>query len=59
MYSERYGKGCLSSGWSSFVFSTNLEEHDVCVFELIQEMKVLQVHIFRVLDDIAPLLKSP
>ncbi|WJZ83789.1 hypothetical protein VitviT2T_003439 [Vitis vinifera] len=42
----------LSKGWTEFVKDNNLEEGDVCVFELINmEDVVLKVSIFRVLDD--------
>ncbi|RVW58385.1 B3 domain-containing transcription factor VRN1 [Vitis vinifera] len=42
----------LSKGWTEFVKDNNLEEGDVCVFELINmENVVLKVSIFRVLDD--------
>ncbi|KAK1292368.1 hypothetical protein QJS10_CPB17g00633 [Acorus calamus] len=53
------GKGCgaLSAGWAKFARVHNLERDDVCVLELIKE-KELQVHIFRVVEEILPLLRS-
>ena len=42
----------LSKGWTEFVKDNNLEEGDVCVFELVNlEDVVLKVSIFRVLED--------
>ncbi|XVE49124.1 hypothetical protein DITRI_Ditri01bG0057200 [Diplodiscus trichospermus] len=49
-----YGNGSLkfSKGWAEFVVDNNLEEGDVCVFELINTKEiVLKVTIFRVLED--------
>ncbi|XWS54857.1 hypothetical protein CRYUN_Cryun10bG0125600 [Craigia yunnanensis] len=44
----------FSKGWAEFVLDNNLDEGDVCVFELINTMEiVLKVTIFRVLDDAA------
>ncbi|XP_021774040.1 B3 domain-containing protein Os11g0197600-like [Chenopodium quinoa] len=49
-------------GWSTFVLENNLEEHDVCVFELLQKgdlgnenNSVFDVHIFRVVKEVVPL----
>ncbi|XP_020593729.1 B3 domain-containing protein Os11g0197600-like isoform X2 [Phalaenopsis equestris] len=46
----------LSGGWGKFAVGNNLEIDDVCVFELI-ERRNLKVHIFRVLEDVKPLLR--
>ncbi|XP_020682851.1 B3 domain-containing protein Os01g0723500 isoform X2 [Dendrobium catenatum] len=46
----------LSGGWGKFAVGNNLESDDVCVFELIKK-KHMKVHIFRVLEDIKPLLR--
>jgi len=50
--------------WPSFVLDNNLEEHDVCIFELIRKgnprskiKAILDVHIFRVVDEVVPLKK--
>ncbi|KAG0563769.1 hypothetical protein KC19_8G057400 [Ceratodon purpureus] len=44
------GRGGLSSGWRRFSLDHRLEEHDVCVLEMIDKVNyVLLVHIFRVL----------
>ncbi|OMO73762.1 hypothetical protein COLO4_26871 [Corchorus olitorius] len=49
----------MQKGWAKFVLDNNLEEHDVCVFELNEEGNteciVLNVIICRVLDEIVPL----
>ncbi|KAK8259179.1 hypothetical protein V6Z11_D13G039400 [Gossypium hirsutum] len=42
----------FSKGWAEFVLDNNLDEGDVCVFELISTKEiVLKVTIFRVLED--------
>ncbi|GMI88202.1 REPRODUCTIVE MERISTEM 39, REDUCED VERNALIZATION RESPONSE 1 [Hibiscus trionum] len=42
----------FSKGWAEFVLDNNLDEGDVCVFELISTNEiVLKVTIFRVLED--------
>ncbi|KAE8667422.1 B3 domain-containing protein REM19 [Hibiscus syriacus] len=42
----------FSKGWAEFVLDNNLDEGDVCVFELINTKEiVLKVTIFRVLED--------
>ncbi|XP_022763315.1 B3 domain-containing transcription factor VRN1-like isoform X2 [Durio zibethinus] len=49
-----YAHGSLkfSKGWAEFVLDNNLDEGDVCVFELINTKEiVLKVTIFRVLDN--------
>ena len=49
-----YGNGSLkfSKGWAEFVLDNNLNEGDVCVFELINTKEiVLKVTIFRVRED--------
>ncbi|XWS62846.1 hypothetical protein CRYUN_Cryun06bG0045600 [Craigia yunnanensis] len=49
-----YGNGSLkfSKGWAEFVLDNNLDEGDVCVFELINTKEiVLKVTIFRVRED--------
>lgn len=45
----------LSGGWGKFAVGNNIEVDDVCIFELIAKCH-LKVHIFRVLEDIKPLL---
>ncbi|XP_072955209.1 B3 domain-containing protein Os11g0197600-like [Typha angustifolia] len=53
-----YGyRGALSGGWGAFSFANNLEKHDVCVFELIKKNQ-MKVHIFRVVKEIKPLIRS-
>lgn len=43
-------QGGLSGGWRRFAIDHRLEDHDVCVFELIDRTNcVLLIHIFRVL----------
>lgn len=43
--------GGLSGGWRRFTFDHNLEEGDVCTFELVDNKKlVLKVHICRVVE---------
>ncbi|XP_021287250.1 B3 domain-containing transcription factor VRN1-like isoform X3 [Herrania umbratica] len=45
-------------GWAEFVLDNNLDEGDVCVFELISTQEiVLKVTIFRVLEDAGPVNK--
>ncbi|PNT41283.1 hypothetical protein POPTR_004G147000v4 [Populus trichocarpa] len=49
------GKAKLGQGWTEFVWENNLEEGDVCIFELIHAKEiVLKVAVFRVLEDAAP-----
>ncbi|KAF5727232.1 B3 domain-containing transcription factor VRN1-like [Tripterygium wilfordii] len=46
------GKTKLSRGWAEFAWANNLEEGDVCIFELMNlEKMILKVTIFHVLDD--------
>lgn len=52
-------------GWSTFVLDNNLEERDVCVFELVQKgdscikrNPIFHVHIFRVVREVVPLTVS-
>ncbi|KAI8549802.1 hypothetical protein RHMOL_Rhmol06G0053600 [Rhododendron molle] len=50
----------LSGGWKDFVFDNNLEEFDVCMFELasgILDDIVMDVTIFRVVAEISPLTR--
>lgn len=52
-----YNTHCsLSGGWGAFSFANNLEKYDVCVFELVRKNN-LKVHIFRVVESIAPLIR--
>lgn len=56
------GKGGakLSKGWTEFVWENNLEEGDVCIFELINMIDiVLKVTVFRVLQDAVPVNLLP
>ncbi|XP_058081446.1 B3 domain-containing protein REM16-like isoform X2 [Magnolia sinica] len=50
------GLSGLGKGWADFVFDNNLEEGDACVFELSRkrELIVLNVHIFRVVEEVVP-----
>ncbi|CAL5373044.1 unnamed protein product [Camellia sinensis] len=54
----------VHKGWSKFSVDNNLEEHDVCIFELSQGGKgnnmpvVLDVFIYRVVDELVPLTQS-
>ncbi|KAJ6766323.1 B3 DOMAIN-CONTAINING PROTEIN-LIKE [Salix purpurea] len=49
------GKAKLGQGWTEFVWENNLEEGDVCIFELIHAKEiVMKVAIFRVLEDAVP-----
>ncbi|XP_061365395.1 B3 domain-containing protein REM16-like isoform X1 [Gastrolobium bilobum] len=50
--------GGLTGGWKHFVLDNNLEEFDVCVFKLggqLNNTMILEVDIFRVVEEIAPL----
>ncbi|KAJ4827435.1 hypothetical protein Tsubulata_011088 [Turnera subulata] len=50
----------LGKGWSGFRRENNLEEGDVCVFELIKRnCPVLKVSVFRVAQDDGPVNESP
>ena len=52
-----YGGG-LTGGWRNFAFGNNLEEFDVCLFELAGETTdaiVMDVSVFRVIDEVTPL----
>ena len=50
----------FNPNWKKFVLDNNLEEHDSCVFELIQKgcLSVFNVYIFRAIDEIVPLTRS-
>lgn len=46
----------LSGGWKRFTLDNNLEEGDVCIFEMDNvENYTLKVHIFRVVENCIPL----
>ncbi|KAJ1693271.1 hypothetical protein LUZ63_009969 [Rhynchospora breviuscula] len=48
----------IMGGWGQFTFDNNLEKHDVCVFVLKEKdlsQATMNVHIFRVVEEIAPL----
>lgn len=52
--------GGLTSGWKHFSIDNNLEEFDVCVFEPVTKSSgpvVLEVKIFRVVEDVTPLTR--
>ncbi|KAJ0980911.1 hypothetical protein J5N97_009166 [Dioscorea zingiberensis] len=49
-------RASLRSGWNKFSFANNLESGDVCIFELIKPDE-MRVHIFRVLDQVTPLIR--
>lgn len=54
------GRAKLSQGWYDFSLENNLEEGDVCVFELICAREViLKVTTFRVVDDAVLLSQHP
>lgn len=56
----RGGRAKLSQGWYDFSLENNLEEGDVCVFELISAREViLKVTTFRVVDDVGLLSQHP
>lgn len=46
----------LSGGWPAFARGNNLEEGDICVFELVGPIE-FHVHIFRVVDETVPMIK--
>jgi len=48
--------GALSGGWGKFSYANNLEKYDACAFELIQKDQ-LKVHIYRVVEELTPLLR--
>ncbi|XP_062183028.1 B3 domain-containing protein Os11g0197600-like isoform X2 [Phragmites australis] len=55
-----YSDRCVASfsgGWGKFSLGNNLEKFDVCVFELFKEDNI-KVHIYRVVPEITPLLRS-
>ncbi|KAI3876927.1 hypothetical protein MKX03_032472 [Papaver bracteatum] len=45
----------LSTGWRDLSYTNNIEANDVCIFELVKEDE-LQLHIFRVVEEIKPLI---
>ncbi|XAR64083.1 hypothetical protein NMG60_11024289 [Bertholletia excelsa] len=62
-YYRVYGGG-LTGGWKNFAVENNLEEFDVCLFELVSRTNdalVMDVAVFRVVKEISPLtrLASP
>jgi len=52
------GGGLTGYGWKKFVLDNNLEEFDVCLFELASQKRdprmVMDVEIFRVIPEIVP-----
>ncbi|XP_058081236.1 uncharacterized protein LOC131229323 [Magnolia sinica] len=55
---SRYGAG-LGKGWAAFVWKNNLEEGDVCVFELVNREKFeLRVLISRVVEEVVPFVRA-
>ncbi|OVA15444.1 B3 DNA binding domain [Macleaya cordata] len=56
-YIGRKDKGALSGGWGTVVYHNNIEADDVCIFELITANEI-QLHIFRVVEEITPLIKN-
>lgn len=46
----------FTAGWYRFSLVNNLERNDVCIFELIKSNE-MRVHIFRVVEEITPLIK--
>ncbi|KAK4752123.1 hypothetical protein SAY87_020921 [Trapa incisa] len=54
------GRAKLSQGWYDFSLENNLEEGDVCIFELIAAREIiLKVTTFRVMDDAVLLTHHP
>ncbi|KAG5543345.1 hypothetical protein RHGRI_016167 [Rhododendron griersonianum] len=61
-YECRFGRGAsgLVGGWKDFVFENNLEEFDVCLFELASgthDRIVMDVSIFRVVAEVSALTR--
>ncbi|XP_010924451.1 B3 domain-containing protein Os11g0197600 isoform X3 [Elaeis guineensis] len=56
-YVSYSSRGGFSAGWGGFSYANNLEKYDVCVFELIKRDH-MKVHIFRVVKEIAPLIRN-
>lgn len=60
-YSYEHGRrtGGLTGGWKQFALDNNLEEFDVCVFELVGQKKplIMDVTVFRVVEECSPLDK--
>lgn len=59
-YSYEHGRrtGGLTGGWKHFAVDNNLEESDVCVFNLVDNLHkpfILEVQIFRVVEELTPL----
>jgi hypothetical protein len=49
------GRAGLSGGWKHFAIDNNLEEGDVCIFELVNKNKyTFKVYIFRVIKNCIP-----
>ncbi|KAL6658264.1 hypothetical protein ACP70R_003850 [Stipagrostis hirtigluma subsp. patula] len=57
VYYHDRGVAAFSGGWGRFSLGNNLEKFDVCVFELLKEDNI-KVHIYRVVPEITPLLRS-
>ncbi|MCL7042299.1 hypothetical protein MKW94_002150 [Papaver nudicaule] len=55
--SEDRNFGQLSTGWRDISYANNIEANDVCIFEIIKEGE-LQLHLFRVIEEIKPLIKK-
>ncbi|KAK3119411.1 hypothetical protein QOZ80_9AG0670040 [Eleusine coracana subsp. coracana] len=55
-YTDR-SVAAFSGGWGKFAVGNNLEKFDVCIFELFKEDNI-KVHIYRVVPEITPLIRS-
>lgn len=54
-----HGRTHIHRGWGPFAVAHNLEEGDVCVFELTELVNpIIDVHIFRVVEEISPLRRK-
>ncbi|CAN6449364.1 unnamed protein product [Victoria cruziana] len=49
------GRAKFVRGWGPFSLANNLQEGDVCVFELTEGYSVMDVHVFRVVDEVTAL----
>ena len=64
-FSKSQSQWRLSSGWKHFSFQNNLEEGDMCIFELTRREKQnekekveLTVHVFRVVEEMVRLVEK-
>lgn len=57
VYCNEHSVAGFSGGWGKFSLGNNLENSDVCVFELFKEDNI-KVHVYRVVPELTLLLRN-